>query len=298
MPAPLAMAGPIGLGVASTVARARRARRPRARAAPPSAGRSWTAFVVIAALLSWLTAALVPPPAQAGLLDGALWYATVMGWQPLVAAWLVHAARGGDTDTGVRGAPLTELVMAVGLALGCAVAAAGLALLAGESSGPGSGAPPGRAMAGAVAGALVVLWLQAATEEYGWRGAPLAWATRAFGPRRGLVVHGAVWGLWYAPLFLRPGGLDREAAAAAAGFVATCAALGVVLGWLRLRSRSLAPPVVANLVLTLAAGVPLVVDGDAAGVRDAVLRWPGWPVLAALAAVVLVWRRRELDGRG
>lgn len=295
------MAGPIGLGVIQAVTRARaRDRRPARRAPPrPPPGRSWAMFVALVALLAWLTAALVPPPAPtagvAGMLDVALWYAAVMGWPPLLAAWLVHGARGGDTDTGVRAAPLADALMAIAIALGCAVAAAGLALAAGEPRAAAADPAPGDPAAWAALAGLVVLWLQAVTEEYGWRGAPLRWAIAAWGPRRGLVVHGLVWGLWYAPLFLRVGGVERGVAITAAGFVVTCVALGVVLAWLRLRSRSLVPSVLANLVLTLVAGLPLVQGGDTAGVRDAVLRWPGLVVLGLVAIAVLVARRRELD---
>jgi membrane protease YdiL (CAAX protease family) len=274
------MAGPIGFGVDKAL-RERRDRRRRRPARPPGPGASWMYFVLLTASMSWMAAALVMEP-RGGLLQASLWYAAVMGWQPLVAAAVVHWARGNDTDTAVRAAPLGELLMAIAIAMGCTAAAAVLAVATGDVV----HVPGNPEAAGAALAAFGILWFQAITEEYGWRGAPLAWAIKRWGARGGVVVHGIAWGLSYAPLFVQSGAFD---------VVVTLSILGIVLAWLRLRSSSLVPAIVANTVLTVAAGLPLVLHDEATTARDAVFRWPGLPVLGLLAIFVLGWRRADLE---
>jgi uncharacterized protein len=152
---------------------------------------------------------------------------------------------------------------------------------------------PGSAVA--VAGALGVLCLQALTEEYGWRGTPLAYAIERWGVRAGLIVHGLMWGAWYAPLFLLSSPSPVDSLPAAGGFAITCLLLGIVFGWLRLRSRSIAPSAIANALLTIVAGLPLLLQDGSSGIRDAVFRGPGWPVIGIAALLVLVLRRRDLE---
>src|SRR6185295_16226007 len=98
---------------------------------------------------------------------------------------------------------------------------------------------------------LLLVWGQALAEEVGWRGYFLVRLMERIGPWRGLLLHGLVWGLWYAPpLVFATQGLTR-APLRSATFVLTCALLGALLGWLRLASRSVVPATVANAVLTL-----------------------------------------------
>jgi membrane protease YdiL (CAAX protease family) len=285
------MAGPIGHGISEAM---RKARTPRA-APPPTWGGSWLRFVVITAALSWLTAGVLGPPRTADaplvrLFWASLYYAAIMGWPPLVGAWIARAAHRNATPApGLRPARLADAAMAIGLAAGLATVAMLLARVLGEPAGSAA-VDPRADMAAAAAGAFVVLVIQAGTEEYGWRGFPLSCAIEQWGPRAGLAIHGLAWGAWYAPLFLVTAADPRAWLAAAAPFVVTCLFLGIVLGWLRLRSRSLLPPTLANAVLTIMAGLPLLLHDGSTGARDAVFRWPGWPALAAVALAVLVSR--------
>lgn len=282
------MAGPIGYGVAEGQRRARkRGDEPRSR--PPSPRASWLFFVGITMGLSWISAALFAgslpggesPPVR--LFRASLYYAAVMGWQPLVGAWLARWVRQDRAPVpGLRGARVADVAIAVGVAAGLAAVAMVVARLVGEPAPTGAGIGGGLAAA-----ALLILCVQALTEEYGWRGFPLACAVETWGPRAGLVIHGVAWGAWYAPLFLVASSDPRSSLAAAGGFVVTCLLLGVVLGWLRLRSGSLLPSAVANVVLTVVAGLPLLLHDGSTGARDAVFRWPGWPVLGVAALLIL-----------
>jgi membrane protease YdiL (CAAX protease family) len=143
---------------------------------------------------------------------------------------------------------------------------------------------------------ILLVWLQCFAEEVGWRGYFLPRVMERFGRWRGLFLHGVVWGLWYAPLLFLAGygqmamfGVLRRSAS----FVVTCVLLGMLLGWLRLASRSLVPVVIANTTLTLAAGLPYVLHGVDAGQRSAVFLPVGWLVLISVIAGLLASRWRE-----
>ncbi len=294
------MGGPVGLGVFDAIrkARARRGAEPRP-ARPPE----WTLFLVVTVLLSWVTALIIGGRPQLGdepvgvhLFWASAYYAAVMGWQPLVGAHLARRlGRRRLSNGGIRRPRAVDVGVAAGLGIGLVGAAALVAWALGESAPAGGGSVPGAADWAPATAALLLLLAQAATEEYGWRGYPLAAAQRRWGARRGLLLHGLAWGAWYAPLFLLPTDDPRGAMAGAAGFALTCGLLGVVLAWLRLRSHSVVPPVIANVVITLAAGLPMLLYGASGGVQDAVLRWPGWPVLGVAAVLLLVWRSHEIQ---
>jgi uncharacterized protein len=296
------MAGPIAHGVDQAV---RRQRRDRGRPSV-SAGTAWLYFVVVTTCLSWLTAAALGgpwlregEPLSTRLLSAALYYAAVMGWQPLVGAWLARLVRDERqrTPAGVRRPRLREIAVAALLAVGLAALSMVVARAFGEPTSDATAQPLGSGTALAVAGALVVLAVQAFTEELGWRGFPLTWAVERWGERGGLVIHGLVWGIWYAPMFLISSGAPSESLPIATGFAVTCLLLGIVLGWLRLWSGSVFPSMVANAVLTVAGGLPMLALAGSSGHRDAVFRWPGWLVIGAVAAALLVWRRRDLAAR-
>lgn len=290
------MAGPLGFGVYKGLA-AQRARRTARRPAPRSAGDGWGVFVVTTLCLSWLTAGLLPTamlpadaPLTSRLLTASVAYAAIMGWQPLCAAWLARRWRDDASTRPPIRARWRDSLLALAMAAGLALAAMAIALLVGERA-PTVTPATGAALAGVVA--VAVLCLQALTEEYGWRGEPLVYAVERWGPRAGLAVHGIAWGAWYAPLFVFATPNPRESLVSAAGFLITCLLLGIVLGWLRLRSRSILPSALANALLTIVAGLPLLLHASSLGVRDAVFRWPGWPVLAIVALVIT--RRRFLE---
>jgi hypothetical protein len=140
----------------------------------------------------------------------------------------------------------------------------------------------------------VLVWLQAAAEEIGWRGYVLPAAMQRFGRWRGLVLQAVMWGTWYAPVVFfatlgRSGSFAR-----CASFVLTCTLLGVLLGWLRLAAKSVGPAVTANVTLTLVGGMPYVLYGLDAGLRSTIYRPMGWLVLTAALAGLLLSRWREV----
>jgi len=293
------MGGPIGYGVYKALDEHRR--RTAHGEAPPAPGRGWWHFILTTLCLSWLTAGLLgrpstqaDDPVASRLLWASVFYAVTMGWQPLLAAWLAKLWRDRPTalNGGMRWPRLRDVGLAVAIAVGLASAAMLVARLFGEPSHFGLSTGAGSALA--VALALGLLCLQALTEEYGWRGTPMTYAIERWGVRAGLIVHGLLWGAWYAPLFLLSGPTAVDSLYPAGGFAITCMLLGIVFGWLRLRSRSIAPPAIANALLTIVAGLPLLLQDGSSGIRDAVFRWPGWLVIGIAALLVLV-RRRDLE---
>ncbi|HWO21812.1 MAG TPA: type II CAAX endopeptidase family protein [Kofleriaceae bacterium] len=296
------MGGPIGFGVFQALD-AQRRKAGGSGGAPRAPGQGWWYFILATLCLSWLTAGLIGrPPLHAGapmasrLLWASLFYAATMGWQPIVAAWLAKRWRDRPTalNGGLRWPPLRDVGLALAVAGGLAAAAMLVARLFGEPPQPALTIALDAGSALAATGALAVLCLQAVTEEYGWRGTPLTYAIERWGVRAGLIVHGLLWGAWYAPLFLLTSPTPLASLTSAGGFALTCLLLGIVLGWLRLRSRSIAPPAIANALLTIVAGLPLLLQDGSSGARDAVFRWPGWPVIGIAALVVLVLRGRDL----
>ncbi|GAA0932347.1 CPBP family intramembrane glutamic endopeptidase [Nonomuraea longicatena] len=123
-------------------------------------------------------------------------------------------------------------------------------------------------------------------EELGWRGwlQPRLVAARGVFP--GLMLGGVIWGLWHAPATLLGYNYPAFGPWAAPYFVIACVALGVAIGWLRLRTGSVWPAVVAHGSFNATAGAVLLL-GDVAAPPDTTVAGVtgpvGWALLAGLA---------------
>ena len=264
-------------------------------------------FVLLTFGMSWVPAALlreiwpsegVPTPLR--LLASSGIYALSMGWQPLVALWMVRRwVDRVDLDDFLDGARPRFYAIATITPLALAAVAMALALVF-----PGAQAEPaasgdrgvssllvGALVVVSVAGALALIWVQALAEEVGWRGYFLARLMHQLGPGPGLVLHGAIWGLWYAPVLLLASG-DAAAGTRSASFVLTCMFLGTLLGWLRLAAKSVVPTTLANSLLTVTAGLPFILQGEDPGLRAAAYGPHGWLPMGILA-ILLAARFRD-----
>lgn len=277
-------------------------------------------FLGLTFVLTWVPAWLVADAwrtqhtwAGTQLLSSTLIYAASMGWQPLFVAWLIrrYVDSPGYVDQGLRPAHRRFMVLAGIAAVGLVVLAVGLAslfealgargwlsLAADDADRPGVfvsrswAAAAGLVVALLATGALV--WAQCLAEEVGWRGFLLTRLIQRFGALRGLFLHGVFWGLWYAPILLLASADLSRSVPRSAGFILTCCLLGVLFGWLRLRANSVLPATLANAILTLAAGLPLLIQGLDVGLRGAVYGPAGWLVMALAIAAFALGRR----GRG
>ena len=231
-------------------------------------------FVIATFALTWGTASLIDTRATT-LLGATLVYAAVVGWQPLVARWLsrwlVDDQRGLDPGDRAATTPFSVLSIVAPLVL------LALAALAAGSRIPAHVALPADLVdaSSTYLGMIAVLWLQAIAEEIAWRGYLLPRLMRRLGSWPGLLVHGVLWGVCYAPIVF------------AGNFVVTCCLLGVLLGWLRLASGSVYASAASNATLTICAGLPLALQGAPAPL-GAVFEPIGWlPMLAAIAWICL-----------
>lgn len=132
--------------------------------------------------------------------------------------------------------------------------------------------------------------LAAFGEEIGWRGWLLP-SLRPLGTLPALLISGAVWGVWHAPLILLGYNYQRTDLAGVGFMVVFCVLVGILIGWLRLRSASVWPAVVAHAALNTAVSAFLIfvdVRDLPAGPWGSLLGWPGWILLALAAALLLV----------
>nr|WP_246475749.1 CPBP family intramembrane glutamic endopeptidase [Brevibacterium renqingii] len=142
-------------------------------------------------------------------------------------------------------------------------------------------------------------------EEFGWRGWLLT-SLRPLGTWPALLTVGVLWGLWHAPLILLGYNFDRPGISGLGLMVAGCVMLGILFGWLRLRTGSVWPAVFAHAALNGSTTMLLVllIDADAPTPDTALVTFlgaSGWIVSAVVIAVLVVTgqfrKRPELGDR-
>ncbi|TGD30068.1 CPBP family intramembrane metalloprotease [Brevibacterium sp. S22] len=129
-------------------------------------------------------------------------------------------------------------------------------------------------------------------EEFGWRGWLLT-SLRPLGTWPALLIVGAVWGLWHAPLILLGYNFGRPDITGLGLMVGGCIMVGILFGWLRLRTGSVWPAVFAHAGLngSNAMLLGLLMDSGASTPDPALftlLGVSGWIVCAVVIAVLVV----------
>ncbi len=91
-------------------------------------------------------------------------------------------------------------------------------------------------------------------EEWGWRGYLLP-RLLPLGQWPALILSGAIWGLWHAPLILLGYNYPTHLASGWLIMVAMCIVWGILFGWTRLATGSVWPAVLAHGALNGSAGL-------------------------------------------
>lgn len=281
--------------------------------------RGVAAFLVLAFGLAWAVqialAAAVRSGAQtlAALGGGMVVAAVFLMWPPAVGALVARrwVEGSGFADAGSRRPPwryvalawfgppfLTLLALLVSLPLYPLDLTFGpLRELAAQAGQP-LPAPPAVIVAAQLALGLTlavpVNAVFAFGEEFGWRGYLLPRLLALLGHWPGLLAHGAVWGVWHAPLILLTGyNYPGHPVLGVPLFVVFGTLAGALLAWLRLASGSVWPPVIAHAALNATAGAPLLLlRGVDPAVGGVVYSPVGWVPL--VLALVLLYRTGRL----
>lgn len=247
---------------------------------------------------------------MAALGGGVLVAAAALMWPPAVGAYVARrwVERSGFADAGLRWPPWRPALLAwfgptlltlVALLLSLPIypfdpTFAMLQQMA-EQTGQPLPAPVEVIVLAQIAAALTIAVpinaVFAFGEEFGWRGylLPRLIGLLDFWP--GMLLHGAIWGLWHAPLIVLSGyNYPGHNLLGVPLFVVFCALAGVLFAWLQLTSKSVLAPTIAHASLNATAGVPLLVlrgvDPAVAGVLYSPVGW-----VALLLAITLVARR-------
>ncbi|MDA3647379.1 CPBP family intramembrane metalloprotease [Saccharopolyspora indica] len=139
-------------------------------------------------------------------------------------------------------------------------------------------------------------------EELGWQGY-LFPRLRPRGPVFAVLVTGVVFALWHLPTLLMGGQYpDTPWPVAIGAFLISCVLVVPIFAWLRTRSASVLPAVVAHTVVSTAAVHLPWVLADAGNpphpLTTGLTAWPGWLAMALLLAVLVIVRRRSNRGLG
>jgi membrane protease YdiL (CAAX protease family) len=146
--------------------------------------------------------------------------------------------------------------------------------------------------------ALIVNSVPALGEELGWRGFLLP-RLQGLGRWPALVVSGALWGLWHAPVVALGYNYPHLPPLGAVGMmVGMCVVLGVLFGWLRTFTGAVWAPTFAHATLNGYAGsvalfhhAGFTLESSVVGITG----WTGW--LLPLAAIVVLAVSGVLPGR-
>lgn len=132
--------------------------------------------------------------------------------------------------------------------------------------------------------------LPALGEELGWRGWLLP-MLRPLGTWPALLLSGAIWGLWHAPVTLLGHNYGLTDWRGVALMLGACVAWGILFGWSRLRTASIWPAVIGHGSLNASGGMILLfaAAGDTPNMAlGSVMGVAGWITLTVVVVILLL----------
>ncbi len=143
---------------------------------------------------------------------------------------------------------------------------------------------------------LVVLTVLVLGEEVGWRGfllGELLTTTPTLQPRRAALIVGLAQAAFHLPLLLIAAGYDSAGSRwiVVPGVMVVISAAGIVFGWLRIRSASLVPVLLAHAAVNVCLLEAPTLVADRPTVAAAVTGEGGMiTVITVIAAAATIWR--------
>ena len=131
-------------------------------------------------------------------------------------------------------------------------------------------------------------------EAVGWRGY-LQFGLLPLGTGRALVLTGAIWGIWHAPIILQGHNYPDHPLLGVLLMVGFCVVVGVIFGWLRLASGSVFPAAVGHASVNGPGSLPLMFLRGRNDITTGLSGLLGQAVM--LAFVVMLWRLGALRAR-
>ncbi|HET7770830.1 MAG TPA: CPBP family intramembrane glutamic endopeptidase [Chloroflexota bacterium] len=265
-------------------------------------GLSWTAQIAVSL---WARSLGSGTAVNASLGGGILAIAVALMWPPAIAAYVTRrwVERSGFADAGLRrpawryvalawlGTPaLVLLTTFASLPLYPFDSEFGALRQAMQASGQSLPVSPAVIIASQLAFGVVlgpvINSLFTFGEEFGWRGYLLPRLCALVGVPRGLALHGAIWGFWHAPLILLAGhNYPNRPVLGVPLFVVAGMLMGILIGWLTLRSGSVWTAVIAHASLNAVGGAPFFLLKDVDPTIGGLLYSPvGWVVMLAAIA--------------
>ena len=129
-------------------------------------------------------------------------------------------------------------------------------------------------------------------EEWGWRGYLLP-RLLPLGQWPALLISGAIWGLWHAPLIVLGANYPGHPILGVFLMTINCMIVGIILGWTRLATGSIWPAVLGHAGFNASAGAAYIFGRAGAEYDQAQVTlagWTGW-ILPLLFIVFLVLTR-------
>jgi uncharacterized protein len=130
-------------------------------------------------------------------------------------------------------------------------------------------------------------------EEWGWRGFLLP-KLLPLGQWPALILSGALWGLWHAPVTLLGYDYPFHPRLGIVLMTLFCIIFGTLLGWLRLATFSIWPAVIGHGAIDAVGEFTYVVAAAGQRIDTAqitILGWSGW-ILPLLIILLLVWSKQ------